>query len=205
MIVLAIVGETAGYDRVGLLGAPRSWRTAPRSRSTTCASTARRRRRCARARICWRSCRTTCATRWASCSRPARCCSRAACPPTEERARRQVEAIQRAGNRMNRLIRDLLDFASIQAGRLSVSTRPQAVGDMVSEVLEALEPLAAAKAQRLHADVPPGMEMRVRSRPRHPAVLERRRQRHQVHARRGRNPHHRRGRPAGQPAWCASP
>ena len=42
-------------------------------------------------------------------------------PDKEERARRQVEAIQRAGNRMNRLIRDLLDFASIQAGRLSVS------------------------------------------------------------------------------------
>ena len=81
-------------------------------------------------------------------------------PDREERARRQVEAIQRAGNRMNRLIRDLLDFASIQAGHLSVSTRPQAVSDMVSEVLEALEPLAAAKSQRLHADVPPGMEMR---------------------------------------------
>lgn len=81
-------------------------------------------------------------------------------PEREERARRQVEAIQRAGNRMNRLIRDLLDFASIQAGHLSVSTRPQAVGDMVAEVLETLEPLAAAKSQRLHADVPPGMEMR---------------------------------------------
>ena len=38
-------------------------------------------------------------------------------PDKGERARRQVEAIQRAGNRMNRLIRDLLDFASIQAGR----------------------------------------------------------------------------------------
>jgi PAS domain S-box-containing protein len=81
-------------------------------------------------------------------------------PEREERARRQVEAIQRAGNRMNRLIRDLLDFASIQAGHLSVSTRPQAVGDMVAEVLETLEPLAATKSQRLHAEVPPGMEMR---------------------------------------------
>jgi PAS domain S-box-containing protein len=81
-------------------------------------------------------------------------------PEREDRARRQVEAIQRAGNRMNRLIRDLLDFASIQAGHLSVSVRPQAVGDMVSEVKEALEPLAAAKSQRLEADVPPGLEMR---------------------------------------------
>ena len=121
-------------------------------------------------------------------------------PEREERARRQVEAIQRAGNRMNRLIRDLLDFASIQAGHLSVSTRPQAVGDMVSEVLEALEPLAAAKSQRLHADVPPGMEMRCD----HDRVI-------QLFSNvvgnaikftpdGGRNPHYRLGRPAGQPA-----
>jgi PAS domain S-box-containing protein len=81
-------------------------------------------------------------------------------PEREERARRQVEAIQRAGNRMNRLIRDLLDFASVQAGHLSVSVRPQGVADMVNEVMETLEPLAAAKSQRMKAEVPPGLEMR---------------------------------------------
>jgi PAS domain S-box-containing protein len=81
-------------------------------------------------------------------------------PDKQERARRQVEAIQRAGNRMNRLIRDLLDFASIQAGRLSVSKHPQEVAAMVAEVLEVLEPLAAAKSQRLVADVAPGLEIR---------------------------------------------
>ncbi len=74
-------------------------------------------------------------------------------PDKQERARRQVEAIQRAGNRMNRLIRDLLDFASIQAGRLSVSKHPQDVAAMVNEVLEVTEPLAAAKSHRLVADV----------------------------------------------------
>ena len=47
---------------------------------------------------------------------------------------------------MNRLIRDLLDFASIQAGRLSVSLHPQDVAAMVTEVLEVLEPLAAPKS-----------------------------------------------------------
>jgi signal transduction histidine kinase/PAS domain-containing protein len=70
-------------------------------------------------------------------------------PEKEERARRQVEAIQRAGNRMNRLIKDLLDFASIQGGRLSVNPRVQRAGDIVTEVLEALEPLAAPKGLRL--------------------------------------------------------
>jgi PAS domain S-box-containing protein len=57
-------------------------------------------------------------------------------PGKEGRARRQVEAIERAGNRMNRLIRDLLDFAAIQAG-------------LLREVLDALEPLALAKAIKL--------------------------------------------------------
>jgi len=78
----------------------------------------------------------------------------------QERARRQVEAIQRAGNRMNRLIRDLLDFASIQAGRLSVSKNPQDVAAMVSEVLEVMEPLAAPKSLRLTAEVASGLAIR---------------------------------------------
>ena len=78
----------------------------------------------------------------------------------QERARRQVEAIQRAGNRMNRLIRDLLDFASIQAGRLSVSKHPQDVAAMVDEVLEVTEPLATAKSHRLVADVAPELAIR---------------------------------------------
>jgi signal transduction histidine kinase len=81
-------------------------------------------------------------------------------PDKQERARRQVEAIQRAGNRMNRLIRDLLDFASIQAGRLSVSKHPQDVAAMVNEVLEVTEPLAAAKSHRLVADVVPELAIK---------------------------------------------
>jgi PAS domain S-box-containing protein len=70
-------------------------------------------------------------------------------PGKEGRARRQVEAIERAGNRMNRLIRDLLDFAAIQAGHLSVSSHPREVGTLLREVLDALEPLASAKAIKL--------------------------------------------------------
>jgi signal transduction histidine kinase len=70
-------------------------------------------------------------------------------PGKEGRARRQVEAIERAGNRMNRLIRDLLDFAAIQAGHLSVSSHPREVGMLVREIVEALEPLAATKSIRL--------------------------------------------------------
>jgi PAS domain S-box-containing protein len=81
-------------------------------------------------------------------------------PGKEGRARRQVEAIERAGNRMNRLIRDLLDFAAIQAGHLSVSSHPREVGALLREVLDALEPLAAAKSIKL-VDDHPGTEMHI--------------------------------------------
>ncbi len=77
----------------------------------------------------------------------------------EERARRQVEAIQRAGNRMNRLIRDLLDFASIQGGRLSVNPRQQLAGDIVTEVLDALEPLAGPKGLHMTHETPAGLQV----------------------------------------------
>jgi signal transduction histidine kinase len=70
-------------------------------------------------------------------------------PGKEGRARRQIEAIERAGHRMNRLIRDLLDFAAIQAGHLSVSSHPREVGVLLREVLDALEPIAATKSIKL--------------------------------------------------------
>jgi signal transduction histidine kinase len=70
-------------------------------------------------------------------------------PGKEGRAKRQVEAIQRAAHRMNRLIRDLLDFAAIQGGRLSVSAHPRAAGDLIRESLEALAAPAADKSLKL--------------------------------------------------------
>ncbi|HET6148402.1 MAG TPA: ATP-binding protein [Polyangia bacterium] len=84
---------------------------------------------------------------------------RSALPPDkDERARRQVEAIQRAGNRMNRLIRDLLDFASIEGGRLTLARRPLDVAALISEVVQALCPLAAPRSQQLTGeDTVPGL------------------------------------------------
>ncbi len=70
-------------------------------------------------------------------------------PGKEGRSKRQVEAIQRAGTRMNRLIRDLLDFAAIQAGRLTVSSHPRGVGELMREVFDALVPQAQAKSLKL--------------------------------------------------------
>jgi signal transduction histidine kinase len=74
--------------------------------------------------------------------------------PTDkgERARRQVEAIQRAGNRMNRLIKDLLDLASIQGGQLVLTRRTHDVGSLMTDSVESLQPLALQKSQRLQAE-----------------------------------------------------
>ncbi len=70
-------------------------------------------------------------------------------PGKEGRSRRQVEAIQRAGTRMNRLIRDLLDFSAIQAGRLTISSHPRGVGELMREAFDALAPQADAKSLKL--------------------------------------------------------
>jgi signal transduction histidine kinase len=76
--------------------------------------------------------------------------------PTDkgDRARRQVEAIQRAGHRINALIRDLLDFASIEGGELSLTPRHHDVGGLLSEALDALRPTATAKSQELAIAAP---------------------------------------------------
>jgi PAS domain S-box-containing protein len=78
-------------------------------------------------------------------------------PDKQDRARRQVEAIQRAGNRMNRLIRDLLDFASIESRDLALTRRPHDVGTLLVDVVDVLRPVAAAKAQDLVGEPPDGV------------------------------------------------
>ncbi len=65
--------------------------------------------------------------------------------PQAPAARRHVETIQRAANRMDHLIGDLLDMASIQAGRLSIEKRAEDIEALLREVLELHEPLARDK------------------------------------------------------------
>jgi signal transduction histidine kinase len=70
-------------------------------------------------------------------------------PDKGERARRQVEAIQRAGHRINALVRDLLDYASIEGGELSLTRRAHDVAGLLSETRDVLQPQAATKSQEL--------------------------------------------------------
>jgi signal transduction histidine kinase len=72
-------------------------------------------------------------------------------PPDEEgrRDRRHVEAIRRSAERMNRLIGDLLDVASIEAGRLFVEPRPEPVQPIIQEALAACHEQGREKSLRI--------------------------------------------------------
>ena len=72
-----------------------------------------------------------------------------------EPERTQLNAIHRSADRMFRLIQDLLNVTAIDAGRLAVTRSPLAVDDLMSDALELLRPLAAAKRIALVANVPP--------------------------------------------------
>jgi signal transduction histidine kinase len=65
------------------------------------------------------------------------------------RGRRQVEVIARATDRMRRLIDDLLQAATIDAGTFSVITEREQVVPIIEQSIEAAEPSAARKSVRL--------------------------------------------------------
>lgn len=63
----------------------------------------------------------------------------------DARQRGQVEAIQRAGQHLLRLVNDALDLARIEAGRLELALAPFALRPVLDEVAALLRPLAEAK------------------------------------------------------------
>lgn len=70
-----------------------------------------------------------------------------------EKVRRQARAIRGAGERMHRLIQDLLDVARIEAGGLSVDPDRVRLDALVSETLEIFEPQAIEHGVELRARV----------------------------------------------------
>jgi signal transduction histidine kinase len=72
--------------------------------------------------------------------------------PREELSQ-SLGRIQRAGERMLRLIDDLLDFASIEAGSLAVKRQPQDPGPLIQETLASFEGVAQKKRLQLTANV----------------------------------------------------
>ena len=73
--------------------------------------------------------------------------------PSGEDQQRQVKVIQRAARRMERLISDLLDVASIENGTLSLRSAPVDLTAVVSDALELIESQARERRIHIHRDV----------------------------------------------------
>lgn len=67
---------------------------------------------------------------------------------------RDAERIQRYTVRMTRLVGDLVDLASIEAGQLSVIAVRRDAGELLRETQEVFEPIAAARGISLRTEVP---------------------------------------------------
>jgi len=70
----------------------------------------------------------------------------------DPRLGKQVETIRRAASRMERLIGDLLDMASVHAGKLKIERRAFAVDTLIQEVVDAHEPIAIEKGMSFLAE-----------------------------------------------------
>jgi signal transduction histidine kinase len=68
-----------------------------------------------------------------------------------------LKRIKRAGERMNRLIQDLLDVAKLEAGRVGIDARPVQLAPLVREAHDMLAPLAAEKSIRLDCAIVDGL------------------------------------------------
>jgi signal transduction histidine kinase len=77
-------------------------------------------------------------------------------PLSEEQRRHFLKMIQRTGERMGRLVHDLLDVARMEGGRLSVEPRCVEVMALFSDVLELMGPLAREKELGMNLSVQPG-------------------------------------------------
>jgi len=89
----------------------------------------------------------------------------------DEKRRRWVESLRKSADAMKHLIEDLLDIARIEAGRLTIEKQRCAVGALLDEALDLMQPLAQQKRLRIERQVP-GREVYVRcDRPRILRVL----------------------------------
>lgn len=74
----------------------------------------------------------------------------------DETIRRQAELVQRALERMYKLVTDLLHVSQIEGGRLPLDKGQHEPADILRQAMELLSPLAARKAQELACTFPEG-------------------------------------------------
>jgi signal transduction histidine kinase len=71
------------------------------------------------------------------------------------RIKRAADLILRSAERMERLIGDLLDFAKLEGGQLSVEKKPVSAEEIVEDCVELFTPIASEKGLRLAAESAP--------------------------------------------------
>lgn len=76
-------------------------------------------------------------------------------PPgdTQHTSREQMAAIQRSAERMNRLIEDLLQAGTIEAGKFTLELNSEDIPSIVGEALQGIEPAAATRSVRLQREI----------------------------------------------------
>ena len=79
----------------------------------------------------------------------------------DETIRRQAELVQRALERMYKLVTDLLHVSQIEGGRLSIDKAPHEPSDIIRQAVDLFSPLAAANSRELEC-VPPTWSAPVR-------------------------------------------
>lgn len=75
-------------------------------------------------------------------------------PLPPEAQHRQIDIIRRTAERMDRLIMDLLDVSSMEAGRFSVEPRPESLRSLVTEARDLFTPMATSKQVELESEMP---------------------------------------------------
>ena len=73
-----------------------------------------------------------------------------------EKARRSIQGIEKVTAQMARLVGDLVDVASIEAGKIILLTKRCDVGVLLRDAVEVVKPAAASARIELAADVPHG-------------------------------------------------
>ena len=70
-------------------------------------------------------------------------------PDLTDEDRRRILLVRGAGEALNSLINDVLDFSKLEVGAVQLEARPFSIGDMISEALSMVEPQAAEKTLAL--------------------------------------------------------
>lgn len=75
--------------------------------------------------------------------------------PSAEQRQQLLTTIGRSADRMQRLLTELLDLARLRSGRAEMERRRFDARRLMRDVAAALEPMAAARSQRVRLDLPP--------------------------------------------------